>query len=426
MKIILGAGLAGLSAAYHTSDKYLIIEKESNTGGLCRSWGEKGYVFDYGPHILYTRSQYVKKLLKTLLRDNIIGKERKNYIFLYNTYVKYPFETFLAGLPNKVIEDCIIGALNRGADIKPKNFKEWVRKNFGSGIAKHYMIPYNEKIWKYPLDKMSIEWVEGRVPTPDVGDMIKGAIGTQDRDFGPNAVFWYPKKSGIGALPTAFQGYVKNIRLNSKVISIKPKKNGVEIKYKKDKKIKTIVGNAVVSTLPLPDLVDIMPDMPTRVERACKKLVYNSLLCAGIGIKRTRIIDKHSLYYPEKKYLFHRLSFPMNISKETTPKNRSSILVEVTYQKNRNIDLIDAKERILNDLRDVELIKKNDIVEVSRVLTSKYAYIIYDLEHRKNVDIIHNYLKENRIIPAGRFAEWEYLNMDKSILSGIRAVEEAK
>lgn len=433
MKIILGAGLAGLSAAYHLqSNDYTIIEKENEVGGLCRSWEEKGYVFDYGPHILYTTSDLVKSLLKVLLKKNIIEKNRKNYIFLYNALVKYPFETFLAGLPKKVIEECIVGALDRDVIAKSKNFKEWIYKNFGSGIAEHYMIPYNEKIWKYPLDKMNIAWVEGRVPTPDVRDMIRGALATQDKDFGPNAMFSYPKKGGIGALPNAFQQNVKNIRLNSEIVSIVPKKNSVEVKYRKnkDKEVKTIAGDVVVSTLPLPDMVDIMPDIPAEVEKACKKLVYNSLVFMGVGIKRAGITDKHAIYYPEKKYLFHRLSFPMNLSKETVPKNRSSIIVEVTCQKNKNvalnknIDLADVRKRILNDLRDAGLIKKNDIIEVSRILASKYAYIIYDLEHRKNVDTIHRYLRENRIIPAGRFAEWEYFNMDKVILSGARVAKE--
>jgi protoporphyrinogen oxidase len=112
----------------------------------------------------------------------------------------------------------------------------------------------------------------------------------------------------------------------------------------------------------------------------------------------------------------------MNFSPGTTPPGRSSVLVEVTY-RGRQPDLEETKERVLHDLVEAELTKESDKVEVCDASSYRYAYVIYDLDHRKNVEAVHRYLRESRVIPIGRFGEWEYYNMDKAILSGKRAAE---
>jgi len=119
--------------------------------------------------------------------------------------------------------------------------------------------------------------------------------------------------------------------------------------------------------------------------------------------------------------VFNRISFPMNFSPETTPEGRSSILVEVTYRD--HVDIEETRERVLIDLVKTGLIDPDDEVETCTSASFKYAYVIYDLDHRKNVNIIHRYLEDNHITPIGRFGEWEYHNMDKATQSGKRAAE---
>jgi protoporphyrinogen oxidase len=119
--------------------------------------------------------------------------------------------------------------------------------------------------------------------------------------------------------------------------------------------------------------------------------------------------------------VFNRISFPMNFSPETTLRGRSSILVEVTYRD--RVDVEETKERVLMGLVKAGLIGENDEVETCTAASFRYAYVIYDLDHRKNVNIVHRYLEDNHITPIGRFGEWEYHNMDKAIQSGKRAAE---
>ncbi|MHA1266926.1 MAG: protoporphyrinogen/coproporphyrinogen oxidase [Candidatus Helarchaeota archaeon] len=424
---ILGAGLAGLSTAYHLQTNYTIFEQNSEIGGLCRSFTKSGYTFDYAPHIFFTRSDYVKKLIAKLLGENIATKIRKAFIYIYGKYVEYPFEANLAGLPQEVIEECISEAILANEQQKKySNFYEWINNVLGSGVARHYMIPYNEKIWKYDLRKMDYSWIAGRVPSPNIEEMKRGASGIQNKRFGPNATFSYPINGGIGAIPESFKPYLNNLKLNSRITGIKSKKDGVEVTALENNKEKTYHFNKVFSSIPLPEIINMIEGVPEEIRKKSSKLIHNSILFAAIGVDRQNITDKHWLYFPEKKFIFHRLSFPMNLSAKTTPPKKSSIMIEVSYPMNETIDVEKTRDLIHSGLIEANLIQENDTIDVFYTELIKYAYVIYDLHHKENISKIHNYLIENNIIPIGRFAQWEYINMDQTILKAKTQVEQYK
>jgi UDP-galactopyranose mutase len=165
-----------------------------------------------------------------------------------------------------------------------------------------------------------------------------------------------------------------------------------------------------------------MSDVPDDVVRAANKLVYNSIVCVEVGVRRPDVTDKHWLYFPEPGFVFNRVSFPMNFSPWTTPAGHSSVLVEVTF-RGRQPDLEETKARVLEGLGEAGLLRAGDEVEVCDASSHRYAYVIYDLDHGRNVSVVHRYLRERRVTPVGRFGEWEYFNMDKSVLAGKRAAE---
>ncbi|NVM54124.1 MAG: NAD(P)-binding protein [Candidatus Helarchaeota archaeon] len=421
---ILGAGLAGLSAGYHLKKDYVIFEKDSEIGGLCRSFTKNGYTFDFAPHIFFTKNENVKVLIKKLLGENIITKIRKAFIYIYGRYLEYPFEANLGGLPNKIIDECISTAIKAKENpTEYHNFYEWIENVLGKGVAKHYMIPYNEKIWKYDLRKMHYSWIAGRVPSPKIEEMKKGASGMQNETFGPNATFSYPITGGIGAIPNSFLPHIKNLKCNAEVINIKPRKDEVEITVRENNKEKTYNFEKIFSSIPLPELFKILENVPEEILKISTRLVHNSILFAAIGVDRANITDKHWLYFPEKDYIFHRLSFPMNLSEKTTPPKKSSIMIEVTYPMNETIDIKKTKDQIRLGLIKANLLKEKDKLEVFYTELIKYAYVIYDLNHKENVSKLHEYLIENNIIPVGRFSQWEYINMDITILNGKIQVE---
>ncbi len=232
---ILGAGLAGLSAAIHLSGAGCeVFEREDRPGGLCRSRHVRGYVFDYGPHVFYTKSAFVKTFVSSLLKkggNRLVGKPRRAYIYLDGIYVKYPFEANLYPLPEKIKRECIVGAKNRKPS-RGKSFSNWILSTFGKGIARHYMAPYNSKIWKYPLEMMGTDWIAGRVPAPSLRDIIAGANESGKKEFGGNRYFHYPLFGGTGAIPAALAlGLEGAISCGSEVTVIKKRKQDLEVAF---------------------------------------------------------------------------------------------------------------------------------------------------------------------------------------------------
>ncbi len=427
MICILGAGLAGLSAAYHLKESYIVLEKENAVGGLCRTEFIDGFGFDYAIHVLYSSDPYVTNLIQDkLLKDNLIVQPRSSWIYSKGIYTRYPFQANTYGLPVEIVKECLLGVIaatyeNRHLNLQ--NFEDWVYATFGKGIAKHFMIPYNKKQWAVDLKKMTYAWIRDRVSTPFLDEVIEGALADRERKFGPNAVFWYSKVGGIGALP---QGFLKlldetKIHLNSEVARIYCKERKITLKnatgeYSYDK---------LIYTLPLAKLINLMsPELPMEVKKAIKRLEYNTIYGINLVVKGEGISDKHWVYFPEDKYLLHRISFPTNFSLSMAPKGWSSITVEVAESRYREISKgRKLVKRVIDDLTMAKVIKEDDQIQLKSILVLNPAYVIYTHTRKEDVDLISHFLKKNNIFTCGRFGKWEYLNMDHTILSGKQAAE---
>ena len=420
---ILGAGLAGLSAAYHLKEDYEIFEKEEKVGGLCRSIHIDDFIFDYGPHILFPKDKYVAKLIKKLLDNNLHIQSREAWIYhkLSDVYTRFPFQSHLYGLPISIVKDCILGFFNtlKKKDKEPQNYEEWIIWNFGEGIAKHLMIPYANKIWTISPKKMNFEWVWNRVPRLSMEELLEGALHDNPRLFGFNTEFWYPLHGGIEGLPFSFLTKIKNIKLKKEATKVYLSKKCVE--FSDGKKA---FYEKLISTLPLPEITKCIENVPEEVRRASQELKHNSVYCVNLGIDREKISPYHYVYFYEPDFLFHRISFPMNLSSYTTPKGRSSVTTEISYSKSKKISKENIIERVVEDLIKAKILFPDDRIVVSDAADIQCAYVIYDLDHRKNVKKIHDFLRKHHIYPCGRFGEWEYFNMDHSIASGKKIAEE--
>ncbi len=415
--VILGAGLSGLTCAYYLRKNYSIFEKDSRVGGLCRSERIDGFTFDYTGHLLHLKRDENKRLIKKLLGKNLFLQKRKSWIYSKGVYTKYPFQANIYGLPEEIIKECIDGfrevRTNRKrytVNRKPVDFKEWIYKNFGEGYAKHFMIPYNEKLWTIPLEEMSTEWTRRFIPVPTLKEALVGARGRQEKDFGYNIRFYYPLKGGIEELPKSFLPLIKraNLKTEATRISLKDKKikfnNGKEKKYQR-----------LVSTIPLPELIKIIDRTPEKVSRASEGLRYVSVFNLNLGIKRENISDKHWIYFPEKEFAFYRVGFTSNFSPYLAPEGMSSIYTEVSYSKDRPLDKKGIVKRITKDLIKAGIITSRDRILAKLALDIKYAYPLYDHNHRESVAIIQKFLRENDIYSMGRFGSWEYLSMEDVI-----------
>jgi len=196
--IVLGAGLAGLSTAWHLQKSGLdcqVFEKELEVGGLCRSKNINGFIFDYDGHLLHFRHRYAFNFIKGLLGSNLARHQKNAWIYAYKRYIRYPFQANLYCLPPTIIKECLSGLIQVSGNkrIRDKdgfNFSEWIRQSFGKGIARHFMVPYNTKFWTVPPEELTCEWLDGFIPVPSLKQVIEGALKDRRKQFGyANVIF---------------------------------------------------------------------------------------------------------------------------------------------------------------------------------------------------------------------------------------------
>jgi protoporphyrinogen oxidase len=427
--VILGGGLAGLTAAYTLQqageDHWLVLEKEARPGGHARSVETDGYVFDYGPHILFTNDPGMEALIRELLGDNLRAQERQAFIYhaAYDLYTRFPFQAHLFGLPLELVKECLlglVGALERQAcgEFSPRNYEEWMRGFFGDGIAERLMIPYARKLWTVEPASMDFDWIERRVPTPDVERILTGALTDNVAQVGATAHFWYPWRGGIEALPRALAARVANIELEREVEQIDVRRHVLELADGDE-----LGFGQLVFTLPLASLPRLIRDLPSSVASACARLRFQGILNVNLGIDRPAISERHWIYFYEDAFPFHRLSFPANFSPHNVPPGKSSISTEIAYRSGAEPDVDTAVGTTLDALRAARILEPDDTVELVLVEAIAPAYVIYDLGHAAAVDTVVSWLRSVGIQPAGRFGEWQYFNMDHAMKSGHSAAE---
>lgn len=424
--IILGAGLAGLSAAWYLQKKGCdceILEKEGESGGLCRSKSVGGFTFDYDGHLLHFRHQYTLNLVKDLLGSNLSQHERSAWIYSGDAYTRYPFQANLYGLPSSIVKECLLGFIEASKDKNIKDndnltFLDWIYLTFGKGIARHFMIPYNTKFWTLPPQELVCSWLDGFIPVPSLAQTIEGTIGENKRKFGYNARFWYPRKGGIAVLSKAFAKSVKNIRTNCDITHIDLKRKEIETKGGVRKKF-----DYIISTIPLPQLPGIIEGLPKKVLLDFGKLRWNSIFNLNLGIEGRRKLAHHWIYFPQKNISFFRAGFFHNFSKDLVPSGKSSIYTEVSYSESKPIDKKNISLHIVEDLKKVGLLDRGDRICIRDTNDIKYAYPIYDKNYRPVREEIVKFLLRNNVIPCGRYGSWRYMSMEDAILSGKEAAE---
>lgn len=424
--LVIGGGLAGLSAAYHAKPtKSLVIEREGEVGGTARSFKVNGFTFDFTGHLLHLHTPYTKKLITALLNGNFYSCVRSAWIYSHHTYTPYPYQANTHGLPIAVIRDCVLGFLEAQAtptkkinDFSKKDFRSWCLETFGTGISKHFMIPYNEKLYQVKSNQMSTDWCGPFVPTPKLEDVVKGALAPQDKRFGYNTTFLYPKKGGIQELARALGKRVPDIKLNTGLQMIDWKKKiatlstGEQVKYQK-----------LINSVPLPELLNRMKALPASVKAAQKKLKAVSILCLNLGVKRAKISDKSWIYFPEKKYPFYRVGFPMNFTPHVVPRGCSSMYVEVPLDIRKPFNKKKIFQSVRRGLIDAGILKSSDRIPVAQFLPIRYAYVIYNAERPPALKTIFSFLKKQGIQSIGRYGAWKYSFMEEAILDGKKAAE---
>lgn len=413
--LIAGAGLSGLSAARALPpDSYLIFDKESEPGGLCRSIQVDGYTFDYTGHLLHLKGRLLEEV-EELLGDNLEVIERKAKVFAEGKTIDYPFQLNFHDLSSQTRDECLEG-FRKVADreVDRTNFATWCRSVFGEGIYGHFMKPYNEKLYRTPLEKMSADWI-GWIPRPTVQEMERSAGGEKIENVGYNAVFRYPKQGGIGALPAA-QAEPLDVMTSTSLVRIDsgPRRavlrrdDGVEL---------TVEFERLISTVPLPLLLKMIDTLPVEVSEAARDLEAVGVYCLNLGIDGPTRDDVHWMYFPEPEFPFFRVGFYHNISPTASPAGKSSLYVEVSY-KDRGELTDELKGQIFEALSRAGILDDPKRIETCIEVDIDAAYGLHTPRRAPAVAVIKTWLETIGIHLVGRYGRWAYTSMGEALSEG--------
>jgi protoporphyrinogen oxidase len=402
---IIGTGISGLSLAKETKKKHNItlFEKEESIGGLIKCKNVDGNLYHMvGGHVFNSKNKRVLDWFFNVFDSNKdFNKAIRNAKISFNSFgvIGYPIENFLYQLPETIVDQIIKDLLKDDIHNEATNFKDFLISKFGITLYETYFKPYNEKIWQSKLDKIPLEWLEGKLPMPNKKDIFLDNIFRKNEQNMVHSSFLYPKKGGSQFIVDKL-AEKQNI-IHENVYSIKFSNNKVIVndEYLFDKLIFTgNIKDAIENKVFKLDGFDFdYSDFP-----------FNSTtnaLCSG-GIDN----DYSWVYLPDKEIKAHRIIMTGNFSKNNS-KNEKSFVVEFS-------GLYD-KEFVTSEIKKI-----NKNIRVLDYNIAKYSYVLHSENTKSKVLKIKTFLKDKNIFLLGRFAEWEYYNMDTAILAALKLSDE--
>jgi protoporphyrinogen oxidase len=433
MKIaVVGAGVAGLYSAKLLIEKgheITIYESKKNIGGLARSHSYKNYFYDVGPHIVFSRDP---KILEEMLHiHNSWNKfKRENVIIINGKKVNYPFENYLGMLDDRTNEYCLENLINNLYEsLNPINMEEFFLKTFGKGIYETYLYPYNKKLWKRELTQLDLQMVE-RIPNPPKQDIIDGSKQKYKEGYTHQSFFYYPKHGGIQSFVNSLYQSIDskcNLHLDTKVNSINYENEILTIDS--DVVSRPQHFDKIISTIPLVDLLQLGASIKqlSSLNSCSSNLEYLGIIYGVIEVKSVTNNDIFAVTVPDLDIVFHRITYLNKlIDNEKSMEDLQHVfLFEISIEDDN--DRIREKEEIgvevLTGMRKAGMTTEMEYVGLD-VNFAKKAYVVYNHNHRKDVDRIINTLNEQNIYAVGRMGSHEYYNMDQVINNCQKIISE--
>lgn len=429
--LIIGAGPTGLGASYRLKEqgisRFAVFEANDHAGGLSASFKDSaGFTWDIGGHVLFSGNEFFLRFVKELMGDDLLTHQRHARVLVHDRWVDYPFQDHLYQLPADLADTCIKGYQSApGPSSDTKNFEDWIHRCFGEGVARLFMMPYNQKVWAYPLNLMGFQWIKERVSLT-AKQVKSGHNENGDQRWGQNNVFYYPRAGGIGAIFQKLTDLLKDhIRLGQNVIEVDSKSRtattscGKKVGYK-----------FLLNTAPLDRFIhEILRPVPTAVYDAAKLLKHNSVNVIGVGLDLPGDRQSSWMYFPGNDVPFYRLTHLHNYAPSNTPKaqRQSSLMAEISHSEHRPVDQVSLDIRNLAGLVKTGILTENDqekIVSTWR-MTAEYGYPVPSLKRDDALSVIQPFLEELGISSRGRFGGWVYEvgNMDHSFMQGAEWVD---
>lgn len=438
--IIVGGGIAGLSAAYRCIERGIkgvhLLEASDALGGLARSIQFGDYILDLGPHQIHTQSQRVITFLENLLRDDLLvktkvasqkflGKDIGYPMRLNDIFFKLPAHISISSLLSFLYQR-FINIFKRTA---PQTFEDWVIHHFGRRMYNIYFKPYTTKVWGKDPIHMTAQCAADRIAVQNLFDVILNAISDKFLRYSKHSnlthspyqrKFQYPKM-GIGQISEEMAKFIETgggkLHLHHKVKKITPSDRQIQVACENGS---VFTSEHLISSIPVDLLNTTLPNHPSI------QLCYRSLIFVFLILNKERITSNHWIYFPDKDCLFQRSSEFGNFSDAMTPPGHTSVCLEIPCDYEDQTWNMKDDDLVQRCLRDGE--KQNflhpSLFEDSLVRRERFAYPTFDMEHESKLRRILDFLEgfEN-IHTIGRQGRFQYINIDDVMLSGFDAAE---
>ena len=404
--LVLGSGIAGISAGCHLKtqgEQVVIFERNSDWGGLCGNFTIDGFRFDKFVHFTFAPDEYTKNIFENSSPTYAHPSISYNY---YNGYwLKHPAQNNLAPLPTDEKVEIIKGFVDRKhTDVEDiQNYEEWLRVQYGDYFAEHFPLKYTRKYWGVEANELETKWVGNRMHSPDLEEVLRGAFEVQDKNFYYTNYMKYPKKGGFRSiLNNCREGL--DIRFNKEVCAI-----DTANKIVKFKDGTTAEYTRLISSLPLPEIIKMLDDVPEEVKTAAENLMHTSGYMVSLGFNKPDIAKYLWFYIYDEDILPSRVYSPNLKSPDNVPEGCSSLQAEIFFSNKAEIPAADkVLENTINKLIEMGIFKKEDLI-VKDIRFEKYANVIFDKNIYKNRALVLDYLKTKEIESIGRFGKWEYM-----------------
>jgi protoporphyrinogen oxidase len=444
--LILGGGLSGLSAAFHLGhSNCLILEAAPQLFGLLATRRRNGFTWDNGPHVSFTKNEYVQKLFAESTHGNFHDIPVTVGNYFHGHWIPHPAQVNLAHVPEPLRSFCVADFRQQSAtaaSLPPENYQEWLEASLGKTFADNFSAAYTRKYWTVPPVEMSCDWVGGRVHRPQLADVLAGAEKTHSQNFHYINRIRYPKQGGYQSFAASL-AVDANVQLDSRVASVDLKKKQVRIESGE-----FFSYERLISTLPLPLFVSLCEQSTAEMRAAASALLCTSVFLIEVELPYSvEHRPEHWFYVYDEDMLSTRIHFTEKLSPENAPTGKSGIQVEVYFSDKKLLPVSEDELilHVLSELAKMGILKNpNDPCLQVRSTKIPFANVAFLTDTARHLEVLWSAFAEHGLqrepadtVPmtdwtqsasspfessslwmAGRFAQWKYFWTDDCILRG--------
>lgn len=410
--LIIGAGISGLTAANYLKKDYLLIEKENEPGGYCRTIHRGDYVWDYAGHFFHFKTDEFRRLFhENIPEQDIISQTKRTKILYKGQLVDYPFQTNIHQLEKQEFIDCLYDLFQRKEKTEYSDFLDMLYGKFGKSIVEKFLKPYNEKLYACDLHQLDKDAMGRFFPYADIPQIIANMKREQDSSY--NSTFLYPRNGAGSFLDVLYRRLdATKVRLGCTLTRVDAERKlaytdgGEEISFE-----------YLINTAPLNHFLAMLgTDAALELNG---RLSYNKVLVFNLGFSKKSAFKEHWIYVPDKDVNYYRIGFYDNI----LSTDKLSMYVEIGYPKDAAVDTEQQLALTLENLKRCGIVTEDNSLIASSTILMDPAYVHIRRDTEAAITEMKQSLATSGIHTIGRYGGWTYCSMEDCMLEAKELVQ---